>query len=448
MLCIAQRDDLHETVPHCHAADAVSVEAQKVRVQMRQRVCDVRARPGQVLAAGIASAADEVRVKLGRTETVKRNLRRQKRGVLPAEPATLADIDISGQWAETGGPNSQPFLIHDSGSTAAERVLVFSSPTQLRHLATADVWFMDGTFSTAPRIFQQLYVIRAPLGQSAVTCVYALLPGKSQAQYETVLKAVVDKCEELAHSADPSTVICDFEQAAINSVTSTLGQHVIVQGCFYHLTQSTWRKIQELGLSKAYKESDELKHFCGMLDALAFLPVTEVSEGMAFLRQCIPSGVGLENVVDLVDYFDSTYVTGSVRTIRRPAISHRLQPIRIRRIPPLFPPTVWNVHEATLAGNARTNNFCESWNNGFASLVGHNHPSLWVLLGAIQQDEATSSTAILQDARGQPPAKRVKRNMVQLQARLQQLCADRRDNRKSVEETLRGIGHNIRFQAA
>jgi len=44
-----------------------------------------------------------------------------------------------------------------------------------------------------------------------------------------------------------------------------------------------------------------------------------------------------------------------------------------------------------------------------------------VLLGAFQEDEAKASTAIIQDARGQPPAKRVKRSTQQLQMRLQQL---------------------------
>jgi len=81
--------------------------------------------------------------------------------------------------------------------------------------------------------------------------------------------------------------------------------------------------------------------------------------------------------VDLVDYFDATYVTGSIRRIQRPVASHRIQPLRIRRTPPLFPPLLWNVHHVTLAGAHRTNNLCESWNCGFASLVGHHHPSLW-----------------------------------------------------------------------
>lgn len=102
---------------------------------------------------------------------------RQKRGILPSEPATLAEITLTECWTQTKSQTPQPFLILDSGPECPERVLVFASPTQLRHLANADVWFMDGTFSTSPRLFHQLYIIRAPLGDSAVTCAYALLPG-------------------------------------------------------------------------------------------------------------------------------------------------------------------------------------------------------------------------------------------------------------------------------
>lgn len=93
-----QRDDLHATMPHNHHADVGAAEALKVKTTMRDRVRDVRARPGQVLAAGIASTSSEVRVKLGRFDSVRRNLRRQRRDGLPPEPATLADVNITSKW--------------------------------------------------------------------------------------------------------------------------------------------------------------------------------------------------------------------------------------------------------------------------------------------------------------------------------------------------------------
>jgi hypothetical protein len=105
----------------------------------------------------------------------------QKRAVLPPDPVTLDDFKVEDEWATTGGPTPQPFLIHDSGAGHADRVIVFSSTEQLRHLAVADTWFMDGTFTVAPRLFSQVYVIRAPLADSAVTCAYAFLTGYNHA---------------------------------------------------------------------------------------------------------------------------------------------------------------------------------------------------------------------------------------------------------------------------
>jgi len=148
---------------------------------------------------------------------------------------------------------------------------------------------MDDTFDTTPNIFSQHYVIRAPLGESSVSCVYALLSDKSQSTYEELIIAIQNRCNDLEFQPNPTTVIMDFEQAAINAVTNTIGPHVHIQGCFYHLTQSTWRKIQSMWLVTLYSASEDVRHFCGMLDGLAFLPVDCVVNGLQFLKQNIPA---------------------------------------------------------------------------------------------------------------------------------------------------------------
>ena len=65
-----------------------------------------------------------------------------------------------------------------------------------------------------------------------------------------MLQALNGKTEDLGYSLDPEIVHLDFEQPAINAVKTTFGLHVQTKGCFYHLTQSTWRKIQKLGRSR------------------------------------------------------------------------------------------------------------------------------------------------------------------------------------------------------
>ena len=101
-----------------------------------------------------------------------------------------------------------------------------------------------------------------------------------------MLRAVFNRCEALlGYLPDPEVVVTDFEVASINAVNEVVGDHVRIQGCFYHLTQSTWRKIQDLELVNLYKDNESIQHFVGMLDRLAFLPESDVDSGMIFLRQ-------------------------------------------------------------------------------------------------------------------------------------------------------------------
>jgi hypothetical protein len=51
----------------------------------------------------------------------------------------------------------------------------------------------------------------------------------------------------------PSLILTDFEKAAMNAV-STIFPDARLHGCRFHLGQSWWRRIQELGLSEVYKE--------------------------------------------------------------------------------------------------------------------------------------------------------------------------------------------------
>lgn len=190
---------------------------------------------------------------------------------------------------------------------------------------------------------------------------------------------------------------------------------------------------------KDYKGNESVRQFIGMLDGLAFLPLADVDAGMALLRANVPQ---VDGVQDVVDYFDATYVSGGMRVPQGPVTA---QPaLRLRRTPPLFPPEFWNMHEATINGDERTNNACEGWNNAFSHLVGQDHPPLWTVIEAFQMDEAMVATDIVENARGQPPQRNVNRNLVGLQTRLLNLCRNRRDNVATVAETLSGLGRVVR----
>ena len=72
----------------------------------------------------------------------------------------------------------------------------------------------------------------------------------------------------------------------------------------------------------------------------------------------------------------------------------------------MFPKATWNVNQATLDGNARTNNVCEGWNKKFRSMVGRYHPSVWNCVEWFKKEEANVATVIAQTLVGNGPDKK------------------------------------------
>ena len=420
--------------PHSHARDDVRIELERCREGMRNRAHTSHDRPAQIFAESVADQVGEVRGRLPSEDSVKRSLRYHRRD--PPSPQALDDLELPEEWRHSGGANPEPFLIYDNGPLAESRILAFATEQGLRQLAASDTLFMDGNFDMAPPLFTQIYTIRVPFKDITTTSVYAIIKGKRRDTYTELFDAIIGSCAQYNLDLNIRYIVTDFEDAVLRASSSSFGPNVINRGCFYHLTQSTYRKVQSLGLTQHYLEDEDFRHFCGMMDGLAFLPFDEVHDGMAYLRTVVP-----DEGADLLDYFDKTYVSGSYRMLP----GGDGQPMRLRRTPPLFPPELWNVHEQTLNGDARTNNTCEGWNNKFSNLVGYKHPTVWKTIAWFQKENATVETIIEQDALGQPPKKRKKTEFVRLQQRLQSLCTDRVTGAKDIPAFLHGIGHNIRL---
>ena len=172
-----------------------------------------------------------------------------------------------------------------------------------------------------------------------------------------------------------------------------------------------------------------------MMDSLALLPLDDVLQGMQYLKENCP----LE-AEGLLEYFDATYVNGTLRRVQRTGAPQRY---RSQRVPPRYKPELWNVHLATLQNDPQTNNQCESWNAKFYHLVGHQHPTIWRAIRSLQLDQATVETVVLQDEIGNPPKKRTKRKYKELQIRLRNLCSDYVAGRKDIGQFLKGAGHNV-----
>lgn len=424
-----------QVTSHTHEPDSSAIAALKIRSDIKTSAEANRGKPGQILADKLATCSKEVVVAAGSTESLKRWVRRTKRGAAPTEPNQMVNIPIPlpQEYSRTG--QGEPFLLYDN-SSLDHRILVFGTKEGLKQLGSADVWFMDGTHSTSPKQFQQLFVIRVPVGSSYITAIYGLLPLKTQETYEEFFTSMLDACLSCDVRPCPSKIICDFEVAIHNAVRTVLAPSIHIQGCFYHLTQSTWRRIQSEGLQADYQNDVSIRDYCGMIDALAFLPAEDVPEGMRYLKENLP-----ESLHGLLDYFDSTYVNGGYRSIV--SVSGQL---RFRRTTPRFPIPMWNIHDATVNREHRTNNVCESWNNSFQHLVGHTHPSLWTVISCLQKDAAMVDAEILRHASGVQTEKRIKKGRLVHQNRVVALCNSYTTGSMDMPAFLTALGKCIRMK--
>ena len=72
----------------------------------------------------------------------------------------------------------------------------------------------------------------------------------------------------------------------------------------------------------------------------------------------------------------------------------------------MFPIHTWNVHDSTLLGEVRTNNYSESWNNKFSNLVGYSHPTIWKAIECFRADTASVESILIRMDRGFVPLKK------------------------------------------
>lgn len=75
-------------------------------------------------------------------------------GTNPTAPSTVEDLVLPSMKTATG----EEFIFFDSGQSKS-RIIMFVTETSLNFLDKCDVIHMDGTISSGPQLFAQVYVI-------------------------------------------------------------------------------------------------------------------------------------------------------------------------------------------------------------------------------------------------------------------------------------------------
>jgi hypothetical protein len=189
-----------------------------------------------------------------------------------------------------------------------------------------------------------------------------------------ILRHLLSAAQKHGVVLNPQRLTCDFELATINAFR-TVFPSLHVAACFFHFSQSLWRKIQELGLTtyvkspnltranKAPAEEKKKAHewfLCAI--GLALIPPSLVpNTWIAAMDESTPNH---RASVKFNDYIVSHYVDAS---------SCR------------YPINLWNVNDALVNNMPRTNNHVEGYNSRLASLFPI-HPHIYRFIELLKDE--------------------------------------------------------------
>ena len=226
-------------------------------------------------------------------------------------PPILADIDdvvIDDVWAETW--SAEQYLFHLDNDWG---VAIFGTEDNLRFNGTCSEIYLDGTFKTAPHPYEQMFTIHGKYRDRVIMFCVAFLTGKLIGQYREVLAAIKRELRRLTgHRWRPRRAIMDFEHGLMAAIQTEL-HRTRVFGCYFHFCKSMWRKIQELGLSGAYRRSSRLKKCIKKVMALGYLPVALVRQNFDLLtnrRRTRRLVIWYPALQDFFNYVRNNYFNG------------------------------------------------------------------------------------------------------------------------------------------
>lgn len=299
-----------------HPANAAKIAVEKVIQEVGRQMTSTTGISTRDARGRIAAELkdDVLRMEISKIKTLSRRLNRiSKKAVVEVDNTPFSFESVR---TKTG----KKFLLERLDEDDRDTVIL-SSPDQLAILKDATVWAMDGTFSTLPVPWKQLYIIHGFKGEGeSLTCfplVYILMKRRCQNDYLAIFKVIINRLE----GSTPHSVIIDQELAVRNALTKLMPDAKVFL-CWFHFKQAIFRKIKSLGLAQLYNAEYMAAHLFKSYAALAFLKPEHISIAFDELVNRKTEDVDLlkkynleEKMREFDKYFEDQYV-GRLRSTR------------------------------------------------------------------------------------------------------------------------------------
>ena len=209
---------------------------------------------------------------LPKLTSVKRTIRKCKSvsEISCGNPTCAAEIQIPQKYKVT--LKDEAFLLYDSGYGKYNRMIIFLLLNSFLFSKNQIPGLLMGHLKLFRNISSNyiLYTLKRMGSFFPVFLLYYRIKSNLLTThcFANYLKIKPD--------LNPKTIMVDFEKAAIHSFENNF--NAVISGCFFHLSQNIWGKIQSEGLTVQYQADGEFQIKLRMLMGLAFVPERDVSD--------------------------------------------------------------------------------------------------------------------------------------------------------------------------
>ena len=135
---------------------------------------------------------------------------RKNRAGFGQNPMELKSLVIVCKLTETY--KGRKLYWDDSGPSDPDRIILFTTPSNIEYLNKYGDCYGDGTFDFDPFLFCQLYSIHIIVSGKSFPIAYAFLANKKQLTYERLFRIITRSITNV-----PRSFNCDFEKTVFDA---------------------------------------------------------------------------------------------------------------------------------------------------------------------------------------------------------------------------------------
>ena len=178
-------------MPHDHIVKPIKEATNIALSHLREKATVDSSRPCQILNEFLADPENRyINSSLPSRQALTQRVQRARvknSANTPTEPESL-DFDYDRVFCSL---NNEYLVLGDwCKSDGSDRISIFSTSRFFNFLCESEIWLVDGTFKTCPKLFYQLLIIHGNLPQDryvSYPLLFVLMSGKSINMYDKAL---------------------------------------------------------------------------------------------------------------------------------------------------------------------------------------------------------------------------------------------------------------------